>query len=297
MQTLRDRVAQHGDELALIDEFGSWTWRGDDARPPRLLPGLGGPGPRLRPPGRRCARPPARPQRQLALNRGHRRYIRRTINCDTPDDDGDRRRYMDERRAGGDLTRVVLRREQIVAGTRPGRAPADVREVIGPRVHELQHVVPVGGVRHVQQQRSLRHVDSRDEIQRVVVRRDERRLRAEELARRRESVERRIHRKAAAAADEARHLVHAVHERIAVDVRARGELDQRIGRSFSGVHAALPSVIMKPQPYGSGPSPGSSRRSCRRGGLRARAGRRRAALRWPRTRRRMPAYPARRLRW
>ena len=42
MQTLRDRVAQHGDELALIDEFGSWTWREYDARLDRLVHGMRG---------------------------------------------------------------------------------------------------------------------------------------------------------------------------------------------------------------------------------------------------------------
>ena len=42
MQTLADRVARRGDELAIADEFGSWTWSEFDARLNRLTHGLRG---------------------------------------------------------------------------------------------------------------------------------------------------------------------------------------------------------------------------------------------------------------
>ena len=42
MQTLADRVARRGDELAIADEFGSWTWSEFDARLNQLTHGLRG---------------------------------------------------------------------------------------------------------------------------------------------------------------------------------------------------------------------------------------------------------------
>ena len=51
MQTLVERVEQRGDELALVDELGSWTWAELDVRLNRLVHALRGLGLAL---GGRC---------------------------------------------------------------------------------------------------------------------------------------------------------------------------------------------------------------------------------------------------
>ena len=64
--------------------------------------------------------------------------------------------------------------EQEVAGCGAGGAAADVGEVVGPGVHELEHVVAAGRVGHVQPHRTDAQVELGHRVQGVVVDRDER---------------------------------------------------------------------------------------------------------------------------
>ena len=79
----------------------------------------------------------------------------------------------------GRLGRVTRAREQEPPLAGSGGAAPDVGEVVRPRVHELQHVVPIGGVGNMQHQRPRTQIERGQHVQGVVVGRHERRLRSE----------------------------------------------------------------------------------------------------------------------
>ena len=64
---------------------------------------------------------------------------------------------------------VVVSGEKITRFGGSCRAPPDVGKIVRPRVDELQHVVAVVRIGHVQHQRTVPHIAQRDQVQRVVV--------------------------------------------------------------------------------------------------------------------------------
>ena len=83
------------------------------------------------------------------------------------------RRELDHPGAAGCVPLPSWRGEQEGPGLRAGSPPAYVSEVVGPRIDELQHVIPSGGVWYPQQHRAAAHIDLREGVDRVVVDRDE----------------------------------------------------------------------------------------------------------------------------
>lgn len=166
--------------------------RAPRARTPATTPGTSprsraprrpAPGPPARPP-----RPPPRPAARAPSHPAARapRAGRRRRCTPTPDDRRDVRRRLDHTQAAR-VARPARRHEQELPRVVARRAGAEVREVFGPRIHELQHVVPVG-CRQGQPDRADPELELRHRVDGVVVDRHERVRRRRERPRVRERV-------------------------------------------------------------------------------------------------------------
>ena len=109
--------------------------------------------------------------------------VSHAVDGDAADDGEDARGRVDHPHVLGNVTRVAAAGKQEAGLGRAGRPAADVGEVIGPGIDKLQDVVAVGCVGHVQHQRPVPHVAHGDQIQRVVVGRDELGSRVEQVTR------------------------------------------------------------------------------------------------------------------
>jgi hypothetical protein len=87
------------------------------------------------------------------------RQVGLAVDLDSPDDGEHPGRSLHGGHAGGDLALVVAVGQEELGLGGAGGAAADVGEVVGPGVHELEHVVTVLGVGHVQHDRALAHVE------------------------------------------------------------------------------------------------------------------------------------------
>ncbi len=139
----------------------------------------------------RTRRGGVRLQRQPALQRTDGRQVSRAIAGPAAHDRGHIRRELNHRCSIGRIRLPPGRYQQEGPGCGPGRPPAHVREVIGPCIDELQHVIPPGRIRDAQQHRPAAHIDLRDGVDGVVVDRHEPVLRPCQLRRMAEAVERR----------------------------------------------------------------------------------------------------------
>jgi hypothetical protein len=97
------------------------------------------------------------------------RQVGLTVDLDPPDDREHPGRRAHDRHVVGHRPVVGGVGEQVLGLGGAGGPAADVGEVVGPGVDELEHVVAVGGVGDVQHQGALAHVALADHIEGVVV--------------------------------------------------------------------------------------------------------------------------------
>lgn len=173
------------------------------------------------------------------------------------DDDFDPGRHIDPGHGVWDVTAVPVGYEQEVSLRCAGCAPADVGEVVGPGIDELQHVVPVVRIGHVQDQRATTQIQRGDQIEGVVVRRDELGRGVQELPNPSEAVPRHGRPEdGGLARRQFLDLIQVVHKRVAVDEGPRcrrdylgvdqRDLPQRSGRTSFGErnsHAPSPTPL------------------------------------------------------
>ena len=176
--------------------------------------------------------------RELVLQGVHRRKVGLPVDLNATDDHEDPRRRRNEPRAGRRRSGPAVGCQKKLAFVRPRRAAPDVGEIIRPGVDELKHLVAAAGVGHAQYERSPAHITRGQDVQRVVVGRDELSLRPKQLARIAELVVRSAERERRDVVRKPIDLVQVLHERVAVDVDLRRELHTL--DTISGVSHAYP---------------------------------------------------------
>jgi hypothetical protein len=154
----------------------------------------------------------------------HRRKVVLPVDLNPPDDHEDPGRRRNKPHAGRRSPVQPSAASRKLAFARSRCSASDVREVVRPGVDELKDVVAAARVGHVQHERSLADVTRGQDVQRVVVGRDELGLGPEQLARIAELVIRGAERQRCDVVREPVDLVQVVDERVAVDVDLRGEL-------------------------------------------------------------------------
>lgn len=108
-------------------------------------------------------------ERELFLQRPDPLHVVGAVTGDAADDGDHGGRRVDHPTHPSGLTACPARRhDEPVALIRTGGAAADVREVVGPGVHELQHVVRTAGVGDMQPDRPAGEVELGDRAERVV---------------------------------------------------------------------------------------------------------------------------------
>jgi hypothetical protein len=155
------------------------------------------------------------------LERGDRGQVVDSVARPSADDRPDHRRKLDHRRLVG-VAGPAGRHEEELAGGSAGRSVADVGEVVGPGIHELQHVIPASGIRHPKRDGLHRQVDVRHRVDSVVVDRDERVLRSRHRPGMAERVERSHRVRAHTLVHIPQHLIEVEDQREAVHVTFRG---------------------------------------------------------------------------
>lgn len=146
------------------------------------------------------------------------------------------------------LTACPARRhDEPVALIRTGGAAADVREVVGPGVHELQHVVRTVGVGDMQPDRPAGEVELGDRAERVVTDGGPLGAGVRRSARVREVIERGGRQRADTHLREVLGRREVEDQRIPVDVRLGGKSDELFRRIGCSSHECTPSVTTSTQ--------------------------------------------------
>jgi hypothetical protein len=176
-------------------------------------------------------------QSELILQVVDGRQVGLAVDLD-PADDGEHAGWgRHDCHAIGNRPVVVAVGEQEGGFGGAGGPAADVSEVVGPGIHELEHVVAVVGVGHVEHDWALADVALPDQIEGVVVGRDELGLGSDQGAGSGERVVGRMDRdRLVLRRYEVRDLLQVVDQRIAIDVDLSGLLDLL---SVSHDHAPL----------------------------------------------------------